>query len=132
MVSKVGDVTLAPLDPEHGRRHLDAMMQAWQAGPQPAAAPGGEDRLRVDQGRPPGRRCGRRGAAARKAYEGDDYTPGRASTASAYLQRAYPDFAAMASRGEFARLAETLLRPLYLRHLRQGQAPRRTAGDAKA
>ena len=36
--------------------------------------------------------------AARKAYEGDDYTPGERDS-SAYLQRAWPDFAAMASGG---------------------------------
>ncbi|HPI59417.1 exodeoxyribonuclease V subunit gamma [Zoogloea sp.] len=131
VVGKVGSVTLAPLDPEHAAAHLDAILQAWQAArsrPLPLAV---KTAFAWIKDAPPGADAAaeaRAAAAARKAYEGDEYTPGERDS-SAYLQRAWPDFAAMASGGEFARLAETLLRPLYLATFAKGK-PRAAAGDA--
>ena len=49
--------------------------------------------------------------AARKTYEGASKQSGEIETC-AYLQRTYPDFKALSASGEFAGLAETLLRPL--------------------
>jgi len=49
--------------------------------------------------------------AARKAYEGAYLQQGEVETC-AYLQRAYPDFDTLFASGEFAELAESLLRPL--------------------
>jgi exodeoxyribonuclease V gamma subunit len=49
--------------------------------------------------------------ATRSIYEGANKKKGEVET-NAYLQRAYPDFNALSASGEFADLAETLLRPL--------------------
>jgi exodeoxyribonuclease V gamma subunit len=49
--------------------------------------------------------------ATRTAYEGGFNQKGEVETNS-YLQRVYPDFNALSASGEFADLAETLLRPL--------------------
>ena len=51
-------------------------------------------------------------SAALKVYEGGFNQKGEVET-DPYLARAYPDFAALTASGEFADLAETLLRPLY-------------------
>ena len=131
VVGKVGSVTLAPLDPDHAAAHLDAILEAWQAArsrPLPLAV---KTAFAWIKDAPPGADAAaeaRAAAAARKAYEGDDYTPGERDS-SAYLQRAWPDFAAMAAGGEFARLAEALLRPLYLATFAKGK-PRAAAGNA--
>ena len=49
---------------------------------------------------------------APQAYEGGYNAPGEVQT-SPYLQRVWPDYASLTASGEFARLAEHLLRPLY-------------------
>jgi exodeoxyribonuclease V gamma subunit len=49
--------------------------------------------------------------AATKTYEGTYGKKGEVET-DPYLARAFPDFAALYEGGEFALLAETLLRPL--------------------
>ena len=131
VVGKVGSVTLAPLDPQHAATHMDAILQAWQAArsrPLPLAVKTAFAWIREA---PPGADAAaeaRAAALARRVYEGDGYIPGERDS-SAYLQRAWPDFAALSNSGEFARLAEALLRPLYLATFAKGK-PRAAAGDA--
>ncbi|MBK8637856.1 MAG: exodeoxyribonuclease V subunit gamma [Chromatiaceae bacterium] len=104
ILSKVGDVTLAPLDPEQARGHFTTLMAAWHAGmcrPLPLATKTAFAWLR-----------GEKDGAVREAYEGGYQRRGEVET-DPYLARVYPDFGAFAARGEFATWAETLLRPLY-------------------
>ena len=103
ILSKVGDVTLAPLDPALARQHLTTLMAAWHAGmcrPLPLAAKTAFEWLKG------------RHDDARKIYEGGYQRTGEVET-DPYLARVYPDFAALAARGDFATWAEILLRPLY-------------------
>ena len=104
ILSKVGDVELAPLDPELARQQLSTLMAAWQAGmsrPLPLAAKTAFEWLK-----------GHDPVAARMTYEGGYQRTGEVET-DPYLARVYPNFAALAARGDFATWAETLLRPLY-------------------
>jgi exodeoxyribonuclease V gamma subunit len=104
ILSKIGDVTLAPLDPEQARGHLTTLMAAWHAGmcrPLPLAVKTAFEWLK-----------GQKADAARKTYEGGYQRMGEVGT-DPYLARVYPDFAALTARGDFATWAETLLRPLY-------------------
>nr|MBP8285049.1 exodeoxyribonuclease V subunit gamma [Chromatiaceae bacterium] len=104
ILSKVGDVTLAPRDPEQARGHLTTLMAAWHSGmcrPLPLAVKTAFEWLK-----------GQKADSARKTYEGGYQQMGEVET-DACLARVYPDFATLAARGEFADWAETLLRPLY-------------------
>ncbi|MFZ1575620.1 MAG: exodeoxyribonuclease V subunit gamma, partial [Chromatiaceae bacterium] len=104
ILSKVGDITLAPLDPEQARRYLTTLMGAWHQGmcrPLPLATKTAFEWLK-----------GQQAAAARETYEGSYQRAGEVGT-DVYLARVYPDFATLAAGGEFATWAETLLRPLY-------------------
>ncbi len=103
ILSKIGDVTLAPLDPEQARGHLTTLMAAWHTGmcrPLPLAVKTAFEWLKG------------RHDDARKTYEGGYQRMGEVET-DACLARIYPDFAALTARGDFATWAETLLRPLY-------------------
>lgn len=51
-------------------------------------------------------------AAARKAYDGDDYQGAGERHASASLLRQYPDFAALSACGDFTEWGRTLYQPL--------------------
>jgi exodeoxyribonuclease V gamma subunit len=109
LVSKVGTVTLPPLDAAQARMHWDALIAAWCEGlrrPLPLAVATGFAWLA---------KGGRAGAAssealdaARKSYEGE----GGERERHPCLARAFPDFDALAADGAFARLADALLRPL--------------------
>lgn len=122
VISKVGEVTLAPLAPGQAENHLATLLTAWQQGmrrplplaaktafawlramPSALAAHGVDEEHLLEQAR----------KAARSVYEGGFGQAGELG-ASDYLQRAWPSFDALATSGEFAELAETLLRPLHV------------------
>ncbi len=117
IVSKVGDVTFAPLPVDEARDHLLALMRAWDEGmcrPLPLAVKTAFAWLR----KLPGTLDDHSDAplqealdAARETYEGATQQLGERDT-NAYLGRAYADFDALASSGEFAALARRLLLPL--------------------
>lgn len=105
VISKVGDVELAPLDPDEARRHLHALLLAWRDGmrrPLPLATRTAFAWLHGDN---PDK--------ARAEYEGGYAQPGEVQT-DAYLARAYPTYAQLVASGEFMVLAQRLLQPLYL------------------
>ncbi|MEI6414468.1 MAG: exodeoxyribonuclease V subunit gamma [Pseudomonadota bacterium] len=105
VVSKKGHVELKPLEDHEARGHLTQLLSAWQEGmcrPLPLAAKTAFVWLSTHNE-----------AEARKSYEGGFMKRGEIEDC-AYLQRAYPDFDALNASEEFARLAETLLRPLHL------------------
>ncbi|MFB1485793.1 MULTISPECIES: exodeoxyribonuclease V subunit gamma [unclassified Thiocapsa] len=104
VLSKAGNVELKPLPVEHAKAHLTALLVAWQVGmcrPLPLAAKTALEWLKVGDA-----------PKARTTYEGGYMQTGEVET-DAYLARAYPDFDALCASGEFATLAESLLRPLY-------------------
>ena len=131
IVSKVGQVELQPVDISTAGGHLKTVLAAWQKGmrrPLPLAARTAFAWLRAMP--MPDKDKGEAGAlsaetgvsglipekareAARKVYEGGFMQTGELDTCD-YLQRAYPDFNALYADGEFAELAESLLRPLLL------------------
>ncbi|MBU4610790.1 exodeoxyribonuclease V subunit gamma [Achromobacter sp. GG226] len=105
VISKVGDVELAPLDPDEARQHLRALLLAWREGmrrPLPLAT---RTAFAWLHGENPDK--------ARAEYEGGYAQPGEVQT-DAYLARAYPNYAQLVGTGEFADLAQRLLKPLYL------------------
>ncbi|WP_093029451.1 exodeoxyribonuclease V subunit gamma [Thiocapsa roseopersicina] len=104
VLSKAGDVELKPLPVEHAKAHLTALLAAWQVGlcrPLPLAAKTALEWLKAGDA-----------SKARTIYEGSYMQTGEVET-DPYLARAYPDFDALCASGEFAELAESLLRPLY-------------------
>jgi exodeoxyribonuclease V gamma subunit len=105
VLSKAGDVELKPLPVEDAKAHLTALLAAWQLGmcrPLPLAAKTALEWLKAGDA-----------SNARKTYEGGYKKKGEVET-DPYLARAYPDFDALCATGEFAELAESLLRPLYI------------------
>ncbi|TDV13963.1 exodeoxyribonuclease V subunit gamma [Paraburkholderia caballeronis] len=117
VVSKVGVVEFAPLSADDAHRHLLALLRAWDDGmrrPLPLAAKTAFAWLR----RLPDGMTNAVDApaeavdAARAAYEGASRQLGERDT-NAYLQRAYPDFDALAASGEFGAFALELLLPLH-------------------
>jgi len=117
IVSKNGTVTLPPLQPEQARRHWVVLLDAWQQGlrrPLPLAIKSGYAWLaKGGRAEPPPHADALR--AARACYEQHD--PGRRifgeRDSNPYLARAFPDFDTLWADGEFARLADALLRPLH-------------------
>ncbi|HSO83814.1 exodeoxyribonuclease V subunit gamma [Thiocapsa sp.] len=104
VLSKAGDVELKPLPVEHAKAHLTALLAAWQLAmcrPLPLAAKTAFEWLKAGDA-----------SKARTTYEGGFMQTGEVAT-DPYLARAYPDFDALCASGEFAELAESLLRPLY-------------------
>lgn len=120
VISKAGSITLEPLDADTARQHLSALLGAWQHGmrrplplavrtafawlaalPNPAAASG-----------PDGARLLDGAATAARAVFQPGYNSAGELGESPYLQRVWSSFDALADDGEFAELAETLLRPL--------------------
>ena len=104
VLSKVGEVTLAPLPPDQARLILTTLLIAMAEGlrrPLPLATKTAFALLK--QGGDPG--------APRQAYEGGYNFQGEVAT-DPYLARVYPDYAALTADGDFARLADTLFRPL--------------------
>jgi len=113
LVSKAGSVTLPPLPHETALAHWHALLAAWCAGlrrPLPVAVATGFAWLAKggSADAPPAEPAL---AAVRSAYEGKDGENGERQR-NAYLARAYPDFDALLADGDFARLADALLRPL--------------------
>lgn len=120
VISKVGEVTLQPLDCDEARRHFAALFSAWRQGmlrPLPLSARTGFAWLKAIpdpaavRGADAARMLEKAAAAARIAYEGSARQAGELGM-SVYLQRAWPSFDALAASGEFEELAEILLRPL--------------------
>ncbi|CAE6774066.1 exodeoxyribonuclease V subunit gamma [Paraburkholderia nemoris] len=119
VVSKKGTVELLPLGEDQATTYLGAVLRAWEQGicrPLPLAVESGFEWVFAG-GTPPGRGEPQKLFEARKAacrkYEGDGigYVQGEVEQ-SASLRRAYPDFDSLSTSGEFALLAETLLKPL--------------------
>ncbi|SFU77813.1 exodeoxyribonuclease V subunit gamma [Halomonas korlensis] len=124
LLSKAGHVTLPSLDPEQARAHLHTLTAAWQAGmgaPLPLAI--GSAFVWLSKRGPndtPADITPDHDAwqAARKHYEGDDFTPGEVSR-NPYLAHRWPSFRDLveANRHQpdsFAELAERLLAPVHL------------------
>lgn len=125
IVSKAGNVTLEALDPLVAKEQLDDILEAWldgQTRPLPFAAKTAFAWLDDTAG-------GAIGSAPR-TYEGDGYMLVGEVESSPYLQRAWPDFAALSASGEFAHLAEILLRRLYqATFARAGRTAKTGAGE---
>ena len=139
VISIKGTVELKPVTIEEAKAHLEALLNAWHLGmrrPLPLAVktaftwlgtmanpeqpdgdpvaptPGEAENPNSDKKiTAPVSAFEKAGAAARKAYDGAYKQQGEVNTC-AYLHRTYPDFNALSASGEFAELAETLLRPL--------------------
>ncbi|AKU10061.1 exodeoxyribonuclease V, gamma subunit [Azoarcus sp. CIB] len=115
VVGKVGDAPIDALDVDAARGWFGSLLDAWHAGlarPLPLAAKTAFAWLDKG-GRADTPRDGDAGRAARLAYEGDGFKLRGEIEDSPYLARAWPDFDALWADGEFARLADTLLRPVY-------------------
>ena len=115
IVSKAGTVTLPPLDMTTVTACWAAVLQAWEQGltrPLPLAVGTGFVWLEKG-GRGDGPPFDAAVEAARARYEDSDSERGNYSERdrNAYLARAFADFQALAADGEFARLADALLRP---------------------
>lgn len=140
IISIKGTVELKPITINEAQEHLKTILAAWHLGmrrPLPLAAksaftwlgtmaspgqiegvvdalPAEKDRRKADTESatlPLGSAFEKAVKATRTIYEGANKKKGEVET-NAYLQRAYPDFNALSASGEFADLAETLLRPL--------------------
>lgn len=115
VVGKVGDAPIDPLDPDVARGWFRSLLDAWHAGlarPLPLAAQTAFAWIDAG-GRPDTPKDSDAGRAARLAYEGGYMRRGEVE-GSPYLARAWPDFDALWAGGEFAHLADMLLRPVYL------------------
>ena len=140
IVSLKGEIELKSIEISEAEAHLKTLLAAWQLGmrrplplatktafawlkamPVPIKITGGAedttDKTESRDGEPevapplPVSTQEKAMDAARKAYEGNYMQQGEVDTC-AYLQRAYPVFDALFAGGEFAELAESLLRPL--------------------
>ncbi|MFZ4534901.1 exodeoxyribonuclease V subunit gamma [Propionivibrio sp.] len=140
IVSLKGEIELKPMAISEAEAHLKTLLAAWQLGmrrplplaaktafawlkvmPAPVKVTGGTEgtanAAERRDGEPavappfPVSTLDKAMDAARQAYEGGYRQQGEVDTC-AYLQRAYPDFDALFADGEFAELAESLLRPL--------------------
>ncbi|MCY0387110.1 exodeoxyribonuclease V subunit gamma [Robbsia sp. Bb-Pol-6] len=127
IVSKAGTVTLPRLTQQQVRSYWDALLAAWRAGmtrPLPLALrtgfawleKGGTAHVAGAAADIDGTAVhGAAREAARDCYEMNDPDYGRFGErdSNPYLLRAYPSFDALWSDGEFATLAEALLRPVF-------------------
>ncbi|MDD1649077.1 MAG: exodeoxyribonuclease V subunit gamma, partial [Methylococcaceae bacterium] len=124
VISKLGDVTLQPIDSTEAGKLFDDILSHWYEGmrrPLPLAVRTAFVWLnKADQG------------ATLKAYEGTENSIGEVQT-DAYQQRAYPDYAALSRSGEFYTLAEALLRPLQQAiHVNESSGANNPSGVAAA
>ena len=120
IVSKNGTAELPPLDIEQARNLWETLIETWKAGqlrPLPLAVKTGFVWLKKE-GTEHSAPDSDAWFAARDNYENHDPANMKFGErdSNAYLARAWPDFAALWSDGEFARLADTLLAPL-INHL---------------
>ncbi|WP_240636175.1 exodeoxyribonuclease V subunit gamma [Caldimonas tepidiphila] len=124
VVSKAGNVEFGPRDCDDVRHLIEDIIDAWQEGmtrPLPLAVKTAFAWLQDTQVKEPGKES-KKGAqkkdstpknTAPKVYEGDGYEqPGEVESCP-YLRRVWPDYAALSTGGEFQRLAQRLLLPLY-------------------
>jgi exodeoxyribonuclease V gamma subunit len=128
IVSKAGTATLRPLDPQQARAWWAVLLAAWQDGmrrPLPFAVQSACAWLRHARPEDPQDALAAAREAARSCYE--DHEPAFHRFAECgecpYLQRAFPEFEALWSDGEFRRLAEALLRPLIDSVVKAAKAP---------
>lgn len=118
IVSKNGTARLPPLAIDEARRHWAALLDAWLQGmsrPLPLAVKTGFAWLEKN-GHADSTPTGDAARAARDCYEVNEpaFLRFGECAGSAYLSRSHPDFERLWSGGEFARLADALLRPLYV------------------
>jgi len=116
IVSKNGTAELPPLDIEQARNLWETLIETWKAGqlrPLPLAVKTAFVWLKKE-GTEHSAPDSDAWFAARDNYENHDPANMKFGErdSNAYLARAWPDFAALWSDGEFARLADTLLAPL--------------------
>lgn len=105
VISPAGEVALAPLAVGEAGERLAELLAAWDEGmrrPLPLAVKTAFAFL-----------GGASESTVRKIYEGDGFNSAGEVGQSDDLRRAWPSFDALAEDGAFARLAETLLRPLH-------------------
>ncbi|MBF0182036.1 MAG: exodeoxyribonuclease V subunit gamma, partial [Magnetococcales bacterium] len=100
-----GGIVLRPMHRDLAENHLIVILRAWWSGmqrPLPLALETGLAWLTAGEQK------------ARPTYEGTGEEPaqGGERRRAPYLPLVYPDFAALTASGEFATLAESLLRPL--------------------
>ncbi|MGI4858227.1 MAG: exodeoxyribonuclease V subunit gamma, partial [Janthinobacterium lividum] len=141
IVSKAGTVTLPRLTQPQVQSYWGALLAAWREGmtrPLPLAVRSGFVWLEKGGTAQADGGAGDAGnahvaarEAARDSYEMHDPDYGRFGEleSNPYLMRAYPDFDALWSDGEFATLAERLLRPI-LDHVGARAAARQRASTA--
>lgn len=112
VISRKGSVELGPRDPAEARKRLQEIVEAWHDGmhrPLPLAAKTAFAWLRASF--VPQFDEGKARKAARVVYERGFNYEGECAE-SPYLTRAWPSFDVLWSGGEFAKLADRLLRPL--------------------
>lgn len=123
LLSKAGEVTLPPLDPEAARQQLREIVRTWQAGmqtPLPLACDTAFvwlSKLGSSQHPPESERVSDAWRAAASAYNGDDFNAGEAGR-NPYLAHRWSSFTALyearQDRLGFAELTERLLAPVHL------------------
>ncbi|MBF0428661.1 MAG: exodeoxyribonuclease V subunit gamma [Magnetococcales bacterium] len=117
VISPVGSVTLIPLTLAEAHQHMEKIVAAWSEGqcrPLPLAkrtAFAWMDKVEASANLES--IDAKALATIRLTYEGDDYNTRGEVGNNLYLQRTYPDFAALLKDGTFVELVETLLRPLH-------------------
>ncbi len=119
IVSKAGNVRFEPLEPDEARSHIDTLLAAWQDGmrrPLPLAIKTAFAWLDGS-------------SSAKSVYEGGYKLTGEVQS-SPYLRRTWPDFETLTGDGEFARLADSLLRPLFTAAFVESSRKRKAAAPA--
>jgi len=119
IVSKAGNVRFEPLEPDEARAHIDTLLAAWQDGmrrPLPLAIKTAFAWLDGS-------------TSAQSVYEGGYKLTGELES-SPYLRRTWPDFETLTRDGEFARLADSLLRPLFTATFVESARTRKAAATA--
>ncbi|MGI4861741.1 MAG: exodeoxyribonuclease V subunit gamma [Janthinobacterium lividum] len=139
IISKVGTVILPRLTQQQARSYWDALLAAWRDGmtrPLPLAVKTGFVWLKAGGAAQEGEAVASDADtvahhAARKCYElhEPEYKTYSELDSNPYLMRAYPSFDALWSQGEFAVLADRLLRPL-LDHVGARAAARQRAATS--
>jgi len=116
IVSRAGTVALQPIDPASAQQWFGELVEAWQAGmtrPLPLAVRTAAVWLHAckHQSEPGEELRSTAHDKARQAYEPGYKSPGEVGH-NPYLQRGYPDYAALCATGEFEQLALRLVRPM--------------------